>query len=214
MPAQAGTGMTDTMDLLPKKHKIMNRVHLFRPKKRHIWPFVLLIIAAIGIISLIIGCEGGCSFQKEKDSVLAEENNGILPKVKIIDLSKENGDELFIHFTGVVEPQAEVNIVALVPGQVISLNAEVGDTVIRGEVLSLLDNQEIATQFGTSQTNVINAREQLITTRLTTSAQVSQALLGVKNAELGVALQEEALLNTRASNTQEIKAATRAGASN
>lgn len=166
----------------------------------------LLFIIAVILIS--IGCQDSCSLTRSiKANINSQESAKSLPQVKVLDLSDSNNKNLFITFIGTIKPEAEVQVVSLVSGQVVSLNKKVGQEVLVNEILAILDSPELETNLSLAKTNLFNAQESLAQTKLSTQTQVNQAELAVKNAELSLELARKSLTNVLQSNQEDLQSA-------
>lgn len=94
---------------------------------------IILLTAAALIFS---GCRG--------ERVEAEKNNGTSGRrvsYQTVTVTQEEIAEM-IRLTGIVRAQREVEISAEIPGKIIAINCNTGDTVERGDVLVEMDDEE------------------------------------------------------------------------
>ena len=150
-----------------------------------------LFLFIIAIILIIFGLAQVSRDSEDKNNV--KEINRVLPKVRVFDISKERENNNYLTFKGIVEPQAEVSITSLINGQVISLAKDVGETVNHGDVLALLNNNEIRSSLDSARISFLNAEQSLFEIKLSVQTQINQAELRVKNAELALELAKEQL---------------------
>ena len=79
-------------------------------------------------------------------------------------------------YTGHLQPNAEVNIFANVSGKIVSLDAKVGQSVVKGDVLAQSDPKEATLAVIRAESALSSAQSQLTTTEASAQARVESQL--------------------------------------
>ena len=106
-------------------------------------------------------------------------------------------------YTGHLQPNAEVNIFANVPGKIISFDAKVGQSVAKGDVLAQSDPQEAALAVIRAESALSSAQSQLTTTEASAQARVESQLANAQEtlmAAQGTLVETKSLAEMRIRN--------------
>lgn len=173
---------------------------LFKIKKFLVKPWIAGIITLILLVGTV---SAGQNYYKNKR---AQANNGeeliTAKQVKtvMLDLNSQNADS--ITTVGTVKAETSIDIIALSGGRVRGLYFDIGDTVIKNQVLAHLQNNQAATSYSTAHTGLANTQNSLEQTRRLAQETIRQAELGVQNAleavqsaEIGLQTTQDALAN-------------------
>src|SRR5579871_2845018 len=132
--------------------------------------------------------------------------------------SVTRGDvEIKVVETGTIEPLRKVELKSKVGGRVLKLKVEAGDRVKTGQLMALVDPEEINGQVAALQQQLLAAQSRHASAQKGTTYQQSQTITGVAQAEQAVAsararlLQAQAQADVQPTLTQQSIAAAKAG---
>ncbi|HHW01857.1 MAG TPA: efflux RND transporter periplasmic adaptor subunit [Thermoanaerobacterales bacterium] len=138
--------------------------------KKAILLMVILVCAALMLLA------SGCS-NKQKE---VKEQNAV--SVKVMKTARSTIEDV-ANFTGQIEAKDEVKIVGKISGRVKEVNFDIGDYVNQGDVLVVLETDELNDQLSQAEAALASAKANLSASESGLAQQLEQARASLEQAE-------------------------------
>ena len=127
-----------------------------RRKMKESYTFALL------CVGLLFFATQGCSSGAESEAVAAPRVSGASQVFPVtLAVARRAPIKRTVHFVGTMEAGAEAGVAAEVDGRLLSVDADLGDEVVSGQVLATLDGAALAARLREAETLLVRAQSEL-----------------------------------------------------
>jgi multidrug efflux pump subunit AcrA (membrane-fusion protein) len=153
----------------------------------------------VGLLLIFGSLVSGYFYFSSKNGEQDAEEQVIAKEVSVISLDGTGEASTFIEAPGSIRAETKIDVPAMAGGTIRGMFFNVGDTVVRNQLLASVYDSAVLTNLNTASANVSNLRVSLLNTERIADQSIRQAELGVQSAREQVEAAEISLASANPS---------------